>query len=77
MIVLLYKGKAERTECKKGWKYVCGILVDRFCRVTESLIDDEQGGFRVGSGCVDQGFTLKHIGEKAQEKKCRVYVMYI
>ena len=28
-------------------------------------------------GCVDQVFTLKQIGEKVQEKKCRVYVGFI
>ena len=41
------------------------------------LIDDEEGGFRKGRGCVDQIFTLKQIGEKAKEKKCRVYVGFI
>ena len=35
------------------------------------LIDNEQGGFRAGRGCVDQ------IGEKARERKCRVYVGFI
>ena len=33
------------------------------------LIDDEQGGFRAGKGCVDQIFTLQQIGEKARKKK--------
>ena len=37
--------------------------------MTGGLIDDEQGGFRAGRGCVDQIFTLKQIGEKAREKK--------
>ena len=37
--------------------------------MTESLIDDDQGGFRAGRGCIDQIFTLKQIGEKAREKK--------
>ena len=45
-----------------------GILVDRVRRVTE------QGVFRAGRGCVDHIFTLKQIGEKAREKKRRVYV---
>ena len=49
-----------------------GILVDRVRKVTEGLIDDEQGGFRVGRGCVDQIFTLKQIGKK----KCSVYGFY-
>ena len=54
-----------------------GILVDRVRRVTEMLTDDEQGGFRTGRVGVDQIFTLKQIGEKAQDKKCRVYVGFI
>ena len=37
--------------------------------MTEGLIDDELEGFRVGRRHVDQIFTLKQIGEKAQEKK--------
>ena len=51
-----------------------GILVNRVCKVTECLIDDEQGGFR---GCVDQIFTVKQIGKKAQEKNCRVHVGFM
>ena len=31
----------------------------------------------MGRGCVDQIFTLKQIGERAQEKKYRVYVGFI
>ena len=58
-------------------KISTGILVDRVCIVTEGLIGDEQGGFRAGRGCVDQIFTLKQIGEKAREKKRRVYVGFM
>ena len=36
-----------------------------------------KGDFSVGRGCVDQIFTLKQIGEKAGEKKHRVYVDFI
>ena len=56
MIVRLYKVKGESTECENyrgisllsmvGKIYV-GILVDRVCRMTGVLIDDEQGGFLV------------------------------
>ena len=35
------------------------ILVDRVRRVTGGLIDDEQGVFREGRGCVVQIFILK------------------
>ena len=43
-------------------------------RVIEGFIDDEQGGFRAGRGCVDQTFTPNQIGEKVREKKRRVWV---
>ena len=46
-------------------KIYAGILVDRIHRVTGSLIDDEQGGFKVGKGFVDQIFTLKQVARKA------------
>ena len=36
-----------------------------------------KGGFRLGRGYVDQIFTLTQIGEKAREKKRRVYVCFI
>ena len=36
--------------------------------MTGGLIDDEQGGFRVGRGCVDQIFALKQRGEETTEK---------
>ena len=76
MIVPLYKCKGERTDISLlsmiGKMYV-GILVGRMWRVREGFIDDDQGGFRSGRGCVDQIFTVKQIGEKAQEKKQRMY----
>ena len=79
VIIPLYMGKGERTECSnyRGINLLCvvvkiyaGILVGRVRKVTEGLIDDEQGVFRAGRGCVDQIFTVKQIGEKAWEKKC-------
>ena len=41
------------------------------------MIYDEQGGFRARKGCVNQIFMLKQIGEKARDKKRRVYVGFI
>ena len=55
-------------------KIYAGILVDRVRRATGNFIDDENGGFRAGRGCVDQIFTLKQIREKTRDKKRRVYV---
>ena len=74
VIVPLYKAKKERAECKNyrdismlrvmGKIYV-GMLVDRVRRVTEGLVDD-QWVFVSGMECVDQIFTLRQVGEKAQ-----------
>ena len=75
VIVPLYRAKGKRTECKnyRGISFLgmvgkiyAGILVNRVHRVTGGLIGNEQGGFRVGRGCVDQIFIVKHIGEKKQ-----------
>ena len=86
MIVPLYKDKGEGTECSSyrsisllsvvGKVYV-GILLDRVRKVTEGLIDDEQGSFRVGRRYLDQISTLKQIGEEAREKVCRVYMGFM
>ena len=45
--------------------------------MTQGLIDDKQEGFRAGRRYVDQIFTIKQIGEKAWEKKLRVYVGFM
>ena len=81
-----YKGKGEGNKCKiyRGisllivvGKIFAGILIDRVHIVTGGLIDDAQGGFRVGRVGVYHIFTLKNIVEKAREKKRRVYVGFI
>ena len=46
-------------------KIYADILVDRARSVTGVLIGNEQGGFRVGKGCVEQIFTIIQIDEKA------------
>ena len=46
-------------------KIYAGTLVDRVRRMTGSLIDDEQRGFRAVRGCVDKIFSLNQAGEKA------------
>ena len=58
-------------------KIFAGILVNRVRKGTESLIDYEEGEFRARNGFVDQIFTLKQIGEKSREKKCRVYIGFM
>ena len=74
VIVRLHKDKGEMIKCKKyrGISLLSGIskiyadiLVDRVRGVTGGLTDDEQVGFRVERGYVDQIFTLIQIDEKA------------
>ena len=50
-------------------KIYSDILIDTVRRITGGLIDDEQGGFRKGRGCVNQVFTLKHIGVRKHERE--------
>ena len=52
-----------------------GYLWNKFV-VTVELIDDKQEGFRTQQ-YVGQIFTLKQLGEKAWEKKKRVYVDFV
>ena len=81
MTIPLYKGKGE---CKNYrtisllsvlGKIYAGMLVDRVCRVTGDLIDNEQGGFRA-ERCIDKNFPFMQIGEKARERKCSVHGFY-
>ena len=82
----MYKGKGEKTESKNYssirllsvvGKIYSGILLDRVCRVTGGLIEDEQGGFRAGRWCVAHVVPLKQIDEKAQEEERREYVGFM
>ena len=78
VIVPLYTGKGERKKCRnyRGirllsvvGKIYAGILIFiRVRRVTQDLIDDEQGGFREGRGYAGQIFRLKQISEKHEKK---------
>ena len=50
------------------------ILVDKVRKMTEGLIDDEQGAFIVRRRCVDQIFSLKQIDEKHGRKSIMIKV---
>ena len=65
VIVPVYKGKRERNKCKNYRGISLLSRVGKICAGTGGLTDDEQGGFREGSRCIDQIFTLKQISEKA------------
>ena len=43
------------------------VVCDRLRMITDAVLMDEQGGFRVRSGCVDQIFAVRQVTEKAIE----------
>ena len=65
VIIPLYKGKGEWTECKIYsllsivGKIYAGILVNGVYILTGGFIDDEHVGFRAAKGIVDQIFTQR------------------
>ena len=66
-MVPLYKGKGDKMECG-SYRGICllgvvgkvygRVLIERVKSITEGRIGEEQGGFRVGRGCVDQAYVL-------------------
>ena len=66
----------ERQDCKRVNVGKCDGSPS-VGRPRKGLNDDEQGGFIAGRGCVDQISTLKQIGEKVRQKKCRAHVGFI
>ncbi|MEL7520935.1 MAG: reverse transcriptase family protein, partial [Cyanobacteria bacterium J06553_1] len=86
IIVPLYKGKGDRGECKNyrgisllsiPGKVYGRILIERVRGMTEGMLGEEQCGFRMGRGCVDQVFSLKQLSEKYIGKGKDLYVAYM
>ena len=49
---------------------------DRLRLITDAVLMDEQGGFRVRRGCVDQIFAVRQVTEKVIEKDKVVYAAF-
>ena len=86
IIVPIYKGKGDRSECKNyrgisllsiPGKVYGRILIERVRLLTEGMIGEEQCGFRSGRGCVDQVFVMKQLSEKMVDKKKSLYAAYM
>ena len=76
IIVPIYK-KGSRAECGnyRGirllsvvGKIYARVVCDRLRLITDAVLMDEQGGFRVRRGCVDQIFAVRQVTEKVIEK---------
>ena len=45
--------------------------------LTDALLMDEQGGFRLRRGCVDQILAVRHVIEKVVEMDKVVYTAFV
>ncbi len=82
ILVPVYKGKSRRGECGSyrgisllsiPGKVYGKVIIDRMQRLTEEKINEEQGGFRKGMGCVDQIFSFRLVVNKILAKGKRLY----
>ena len=58
-------------------KIYARVVCDRLRLITDAVLMDEQGGFRVRRGCVDQIFAVRQITEKVIEKDKVVYAAFV
>ena len=63
----------EKYLYRNGSRVVC----DRLRLITDAVLMDEQGGFRVRRGCVDQIFAVRQVTEKVIEKDDVVYAAFV
>ena len=86
VIVPFYKRKGDRLECKNfrdisllaiPGKVYGRVLIEKVREITEDLIGEEQSGFRMGRGCVDQVFVMEQLSEKCLAKGKSLYVAYM
>ena len=58
-------------------KIYARVVCDRLRWITDAVLMDEQGGFRVRRGCVDQIFAVRQVTEKVIEKDKKVYAAFV
>ncbi len=85
-LYLIYK-KGSRADCGKYrgidllsvvGKIYARVVCDRLRLITDAVLMDEQGGFRVRRGCVDQIFAVTQVTEKVIKKdKVLVYAAFV
>ncbi len=82
-VVPLYKGKGDKFECSSFWgisllsvvgKVYVRVLVERIqCMYTESMVGEEESGFRKGREGMDQVFVVRQVCEKYLRKGKEVF----
>ncbi len=78
IIVPMYKGKGSRSECSSySLLSVPGKVYGKILTETDGSnrekVNEEQGGFRKGRGCVDQIFAMKRLVEEYLRKDKKSY----
>ena len=58
-------------------KIYARVVCDRLRWIKDAVLMDEQGGFRVRRGCVDQIFAVRQVTEKVIEKDKKVYAAFV
>lgn len=85
IIVPIHK-KGDKKECNNyrgisllsvPGKVYTRILQQRMKRYVEDIVAEEQAGFRVGRGTVDQLFVIRQLSEKFSEKNRTLYNNFI
>ena len=85
IILPIYK-KGSRDECGNYQtisllslvgKIYARVVCEMLRLLTDAVLMDEQGGFRVRRGCVDQLFAVREVSEKVIEKVKVVYAAFV
>ena len=58
-------------------KIFCRVLLNRMEVVLDSVLREEQAGFRKGRGCTDQIFVVRHLMQQANEMKPRLSLCFV
>ena len=60
-----------------AYKIYAKIINNRLSKIAETLISEEQTGFRKGRSCIDNVFTLKQIMEKRKEFNLETHILFV
>ena len=58
-------------------KVLCGIIADRIRPAVDTILREEQAGFRANRSCADQIFSLRRLIEKMKYKRRVLLINYI
>jgi hypothetical protein len=84
VISIYKKGDRTNTNNYRGislldtiYKIYAKILNERLKTIADTLLSEEQMGFRKGRSCTDAIFTLKQVIEKRIEHNCETHIVFV